>query len=397
MNRLVNVYLALAVGMLGQAIVLLALSPALFIKYRSATLASVAFATVWLPALLTIPCSRWILSRFALRQLYVFCALSGAGVLGGAAALFDSHASLSLSLLCVRGFFGALANTAATLYIKCVAEPGAVRREISAAEASRLAGSMVSAVLGWLILDRIDFPVISLLAACTSATGACLALTWRPGVRVEGFQSPPSGGRGSNGYRLLAPSLPLLFLLLSTAPLQAYHHAARTPLAVDYLHLGVNGVAIVVLVNTVAVTVGAWFTSFAMPVLKKYDQRAYVTLDIISAALMMATPLVRDPAACLLIYGAYLFVFQVCYTAVSSLMIADAHASAASTLVPVRTGSMQAALLLCAPVLGFVAQRVGLESASAVAALASVGLAAAVVLVRPKSSSDQAVLYRRRK
>ncbi|AOR73205.1 hypothetical protein BBJ41_37360 [Burkholderia stabilis] len=383
MRRLVRVHLSAAVGMFSQASVLLALSPALFTKYQSATLASIAFSTVWFPALCLVPLSHRIMTRFRLRRLYLVSELLGAVVLAMAGTLFDSNAFLALAMLFVRGFFGAISYTAATLYVKGAAEPEIVRKEISAFEASRLVGSMLSSVAGWVTLNQVGFQTVCLTAACVSVVGAAISLTWQREVSIDDTQSR-FVGKQATWLNALAPSVAMLLLLLSTVPLQAFHHAARTPLAVEYLDLGVRGVAIVVLVNTVSVAAGAWFASFAIPTLEKYGHWIYVILNTVSGLLMVTTPVLRNPVICLSAYGAYLFVFQVCYTAINSAMIADASASAATILVPVRAGIVQAALLVFAPTLGVIADRGGLEAASLLAAVTAVGLAAGVVLAKPR-------------
>jgi len=378
---LVGVLLAVGASMFAQSLVLLFFSPALFVKHDSATLASLAFAVVWLPALFLIPVSASLMKRFDPRHLYAAGEFAGAAAMVVAGVAFEASTSACFVVLFVRGCLSAAATTAVTVYVKNANDAARASKSMGALDTSRLLGSALAAVLGWILLDEIGFRTACFIGSAASALTGSVAMWWPPVSSVESAASSASDARGSV-WKLFAPSFPMFMLLLATIPLQAYHHVARTPLAVEHLDLGLRGVAMIVLVNTVAVTSGAWFAWRANRLLLKAGHSAYFGFIAVSCGLLVLTPVARDPVLCMALYGAYLFAFQVCWTVVNGKMIADAAPDEVVVLVPLRLGILPAALLVVTPGLGVAADSGGLRLCALLAASGTLATAAlAIVMV----------------
>ncbi|MBV8752635.1 MAG: hypothetical protein JO328_07230 [Hyphomicrobiales bacterium] len=371
MQRTVLINVAAAVNMFSQSYVLAGLSPALFEKYQSALLASSAYATIWVPALCVIPIAPWYSSRFDPARLYIGGELLGAVMLALAAVLFDAHTVVSGGALILRGFFSTVTYTSATLYIKGGARPEKAKSELGYFETSRLVGSMLAAIFGWFTFDSLSFAQVCLVGAAMTLLGTGIAAAWPRNPPLREVAAGPIGRR-EDGPRGGSSFVPLFALLLSTVPLLSFHHAAKTPLAMDYLHLGASGVATVILVNTVAVAVGAWFASFTVVKIKHLHRASYVLLNALSAIFMIATPSISNILVCLLFYGLYLFVYQISVTSINVTMVAEASMEQAALIVPLKAALWPAALLVFTLGLGLLADTGDLNVTAQVAAAASV-------------------------
>lgn len=370
MTRTLLVYIATAFNMFSQSCVLAGLSPALFDRYHSVALASVAYATIWLPAIFVVPLAPWYSVRFEPAKLYIVGELAGAAVLTLAAFSFGPSPVLSLALLTLRGLLSTVTYTCATLYIKQTAKPDRVQGEIGYFETSRLVGSLIAAAFGWMTFDVANFLQICLVSAVAAVLGLIVAAFWPQDGRWQ--SKAPASRSAQSRWRDLS-FVPMLGLLIMTEPLLAYHHVAKTPLAMDYLHLGASGVATIILVNTTSVTIGAWIASYAFSKRPRRPSWLDVLLAIVSAAFMISTPSLSNVVLCLLAYGAYLVVFEIWYTGINSALMADATPQQAATIVALKAAVMPAALLVCTPALGLVADSAGLSAAAATAAAAAVG------------------------
>jgi hypothetical protein len=346
-------------SMAGQTFVLLGLSAAVFERFDSAFLSGAVFATQWALALLALPLAARLHHRLTPKGAFI-AAESGAAVLTLLAGLAGTGAPvLMYAALLVRGLCAVLSYTAATLYLKAHLPAPGFEGRVAVFETGRFGGSALASMVALFGLGSLSPAQFGIAGAATVLVGVGLAAGWatvpRTGDRQRVRQLPLMVAI----FRERSPVRTLFLLLTVIVAFQAFHHVARNPLAIDTLKLGPSGPAVIAVVNTTAVTIGAWATATLLS-RSPHRMPSALVLVVTAAAFMVVAPLGLPAPVSLATYFSYLFVFEAAFTAFNARMLASATEAQVLTVTPLRTSALPIVLMAETLGLGLVADAAGI-------------------------------------
>lgn len=367
-SEFLRIWTAIFLASTATFLLLMTLSARVFSGTGSAFAANAVVLTQWLPAVLALPLIKFLAARHSPKALLVLCELGSAAVLPFVVPT-ASHVEALIGLLLLKGACDALSKVSRAVALKSYFSGGMLENAAAYYNTAALMGGGVGALIGALLLSRLDLPSVLALCAAMHVIASGLYASLPAAGRPVAAAMPPAGR-----VELEADVRSSVFYFIAAVCLfQGYHNIARSAFPVAQLGMPESGIALVQAVTNVAYIVGAFFAA-RLPSSRTPYAMTGPALHGLAVLSLLPLPFLSSQATGLLMYGVFAFAFEVAFCVNLRQLIVGAPAAQMGRIVA-NTNAWAVGLMVLLSLLGSYA----VDKSSLAAVTAAVILLAALV------------------
>lgn len=328
-SEFLRIWTAIFLASTATFFLLMTLSARVFSGTGSAFAANAVVLTQWLPAVLALPLIKFLAARYSPKTLLVLCELGSAAVLPFVVPTV-AHVEALIGLLLLKGACDALSKVSRTVALKSYFSGGTLESAAAYYNTAALMGGGVGALIGALLLSRLDLPTVLALCAAMHVF-ACGLYASLPAAGNAGAAAPatPQAGRVELDVNVRAS---VLYFIAAVCLFQGYHNIARSAFPVTQLGMPESGIALVQAVTNVAYIVGAFFAA-RLPSSRTPYAKTGLALHGLAALSLLPLPFLSSQATGLLMYGVFAFAFEVAFCVNLRQLIVGAPAAQMGRIV----------------------------------------------------------------
>jgi predicted MFS family arabinose efflux permease len=309
-------------------LLLMTLSARVFSGTGSAFAANAVVLTQWLPAVLALPLIKFLASRHSPRTLLVLCELGSAALLPFVLPM-ASHIEALIGLLLLKGACDALSKVSRTVALKNYFSGGTLENAAAYYNTAALMGGGVGALIGALLLSRLDLPMVLALCAAMHVVASGLYASLPAAGSAGAAAAAPQAGRVELDANVRTS---VLYFIAAVCLFQGYHNIARSAFPVTQLGMPDSGIALVQAVTNVAYIVGA-FVAARLPGSRARHAMTGPMLHGLAVLSLLPLPFLSSQATGLLMYGVFAFAFEMAFCVNLRQLIVGAPAAQMGRIV----------------------------------------------------------------
>ncbi|SMF99809.1 MFS transporter [Burkholderia singularis] len=379
-RRFLLLWLAMLVSATGTFFLLLAVSSNLVRVHGSGIGAASVFAFQWILPVLLVSTIRRICETAGLRRTIVTSDLSGA-VLSLTIGLLLAHGWVIPVLGCflLRGFVEAITKTSRVVMVKYLFEGRQLELASSTFNLSYYLGGVLGGVLGSVLVSRVSLlGVAQISAAAFVFSASCYALL--PNVTPQRRAAPVARGAIASAAAAAMKHRALFsafcYLCVATGVFQGFHNAARTILPIRTMALSDTAVMQLQVASGIAIVLGALAVSI-MPKLVKLGHFGFA-VNLLASASLYATTFAQSRTQLLALYFAFIFLFEVAFTAAQSALIQTSEPEDIVTLTAGSNAIGTGLLVFFALLTGWLADQIAFRHVGLLVAACGIALGVAI-------------------